>query len=90
MVQLLLSTAVDDAIRRGDTDIERIAIRAASPLTPAEPAWTEVRDLPPLFYAVYDVGAASPADARRRQHRPGPSLDVAVLQRTDGGSRLAP
>lgn len=28
-----LQLAVDDAIRRGDTDVERIAIRAASPLT---------------------------------------------------------
>jgi hypothetical protein len=152
-----LQLAVDDAIRRGDTEVERIAIRAASPLTArmtapvrstdtlpslelnahtvlklarpraysarvyasvdgsqfvkvlelvsgkgggvridtrlgtaaaqpgfhqvrvrahltfggrTETPWTEVRDLPPLFYALYDMGAASPADARRFVYGP--------------------
>lgn len=42
---------------------------------PAEPAWTEVRDLPQLFYAVYDVHAASPAGARTFVY--GPAAVVA-------------
>jgi len=151
-----MQRAVDDAIGRGDTGIEQLAIRAASPLTasmttpasstaslpslelnaltvlrlprpmayaarmyvsldgggfvqvadqasgkrggfrvdrlgtaavqpgfhhvrvrahltfgdPAAPAWTEVRDLPQVFYALYDVNAASQNDARRFVYAP--------------------
>lgn len=152
-----LQLAVDDAIRRRDTEVERLAIRAAAPLTArmaapvrstdsvpsielnahtvlklarpiaysarvyasldgrefvkvlelvsgkggsaridtrlgtaaaqpgfhqvrvrahltfggrTETTWTEVRDLSPLFYALYDMGAASPADARRFVYGP--------------------
>jgi hypothetical protein len=63
--------------KRGGFRIDRLGEAAAQPgfhnlrvrarLTfgdPGKPAWTEVRDLPPMFYAIYDSRASSPSSAR--------------------------
>ena len=68
---------------RGGFRIDRLGVAAAQPgfhhvrvrahLTfgdPAEPAWTEVRDLPRVFYALYDANVSWPNDARRFIHAP--------------------
>ena len=53
---------------------------------PAQPAWTEVRDLPPLFYALYDLDADSQNDARRFIYAPA-GVTVRELDPLRGQSR---
>jgi hypothetical protein len=69
--------------KRGGFRVDRLGVAAVQPgfhhvrvrahLTfgdSAEPTWTEVRDLPQVFYALYDADARSENDARRFIHSP--------------------
>jgi hypothetical protein len=69
--------------KEGDVRLDRLGAAAAQPgfhevrvrayLTfrdPGGPAWTEVRDLPQVFYALYDAKAASQTDARTFVYAP--------------------